>query len=288
MLSDPTATATFGNTTPFSSNPIATRDDLTHFLVGILDTLEPHTSPGGSRIHLGHTATHYDEHAAQLEGFSRPIWGLASLLAGGQSYAGVERWVRGFASGTDPKGGEFWGDMRDKDQRMVECSAMGFALAVAGNTLWDPLSEQEKDDFGRWLGVMNTKEMPNTNWLWFRVSAPTILSRDVLTLILKVFANLGLTKVNSSHGSASRIKADLDHLDTFYVGDGWSRDGPEGVIQLDYYSSSFAIQFAQLIYSKLAQKEDPKRCEDYQNRAKMFALDFVRYFDEEGALYTCR
>lgn len=97
-----------------------------------------------------------------------------------------------------------------------------------------------------------------------------------------MFANLGLTKVNSPHGSADRIKADLDHLDTFYVGDGWSRDGPEGVIQLDYYSSSFAIQFAQLVYSKLAQKEDPDRCEEYRKRAKLFALDFVRYFDNEG------
>lgn len=58
------------------------------------------------------------------------------------------------------------------------------------------------------------------------------------------------------------MKADLDHLDTFYIGDGWSRDGPEGVVQLDYYSSSFAIQFAQLVYSKLAQAEDPQRCEE--------------------------
>jgi hypothetical protein len=97
-----------------------------------------------------------------------------------------------------------------------------------------------------------------------------------------VFANLGLTKVGSPHGDSARIKADLNHLDTFYVGDGWSRDGPEGVIQLDYYSSSFAIQFAQLAYSKLAQNEDPERCEEYRNRARMFAKDFVRYFDEEG------
>jgi hypothetical protein len=80
------------------------------------------------------------------------------------------------------------------------------------------------------------------------------------------------------------MKADMDHLDTFYIGDGWSRDGPEGVVQLDYYSSSFAIQFAQLVYSKLAQAEDPERCEEYRNRARKFALDFVHYFDEEGEL----
>ena len=84
------------------------------------------------------------------------------------------------------------------------------------------------------------------------------------------------------------MKADMDHLDTFYIGDGWSRDGPEGVVQLDYYSSSFAIQFSQLVYSKLAQDEDPARCEEFRNRARQFALDFVHYVDEEGkdlALY---
>ena len=82
------------------------------------------------------------------------------------------------------------------------------------------------------------------------------------------------------------MKADLDHLDTFYIGDGWSRDGPEGIVQLDYYSSSFAIQYAQLVYSKLAQAEDPVRCEEFRKRARLFAQDFVHYFDPEGKLTT--
>jgi hypothetical protein len=78
------------------------------------------------------------------------------------------------------------------------------------------------------------------------------------------------------------MKADMDHLDTFYIGDGWSRDGPEGVVQLDYYSSSFAIQYAQLVYAKLMEDEDPERSKEYKNRAVRFAQDFVHYFDEEG------
>ncbi|KAF9078718.1 hypothetical protein BDP27DRAFT_1207213 [Rhodocollybia butyracea] len=246
-------------------NPLRSRTDVAAFLTSMLDALEPHTSPNGARIHLGYTATHFDEVAAQLEGFSRPIWGLASLIAGKGSYPGVSRWRNGLASGTDPESDEFWGNMRDKDQRMVECSAIGYALSVSGKELWDPLSEEAKENIGNWLGGMNDKEMPNTNWLWFRV-----------------FANLGLSKVNSPRADRERMKADLDHLDTFYIGDGWSRDGPEGVVQLDYYSSSFAIQVAQLLYSKLAQKEDPKRCEDFRNRARMFALDFIHYFDSEG------
>lgn len=154
---------------PFASNPVSSREELRSFLLGLLDALAPHTSPGGALIHLGHTATHYDETAAQLEGFSRPIWGLASLLAGGGEYNGAERWVRGFASGTDPNHEEFWGDMRDKDQRMVECSAIGFSIAVAKEKLWDPLLQESKTKFENWLGGMNDKQMPNTNWLWFRV-----------------------------------------------------------------------------------------------------------------------
>lgn len=53
--------------------------------------------------------------------------------------------------------------------------------------------------------------MPNTNRLWFRV-----------------FANLGLKK-NGGRYSAERLESDIKHLDTFYRGDGWSNDGPEGI-----------------------------------------------------------
>ena len=53
--------------------------------------------------------------------------------------------------------------------------------------------------------------MPNTNWLWFRV-----------------FANLGLKK-NGGRFSQERLESDIKHLDTFYRGDGWSNDGPEGI-----------------------------------------------------------
>jgi hypothetical protein len=54
---------------------------------------------------------------------------------------------------------------------MVECSAIGFSIAVAREKLWDPLSPEAKANVERWLGGMNDKEMPNTNWLWFRVGS---------------------------------------------------------------------------------------------------------------------
>jgi hypothetical protein len=72
-------------------------------------------------------------------------------------------------------------------------------------------------------------------------------------LLYQVFANLGLASVGAPH-SIEQVHKDLDFLDTFYIGNGWSRDGPEGVWQIDYYSGSFAIQVAQLLYSKLHTK----------------------------------
>jgi hypothetical protein len=103
----------------------------------------------------------------------------------------------------------------------------------------------------------------------------------VFRLWFRVFANLGLKK-NGAPYSMERLEGDMDHLDTFYVGGGWSNDGPKSHHQMDYYSGSFAIQFLQLLYSKLAADIDPVRSERYRSRAKEFAKDFVHYFDPQG------
>lgn len=72
-----------------------------------------------------------------LETFARPLWGLTSLLVGGDDYAGTERWIRGLASGTDPKGEEYWDGARGKDQRMVEMSPLSFAIAFKPEVFYD-------------------------------------------------------------------------------------------------------------------------------------------------------
>ncbi|KAJ1557894.1 hypothetical protein HK096_004758 [Nowakowskiella sp. JEL0078] len=239
----------------FISNPFETREDVVDGLRALLDPLAKVASPGGARIKIGNIATHYDEVAAQLEGFSRPLWGLASLLDSGDYYEYTKVWTSGFENGSDPSHDEFWGYSRDKDQRMVEMSPIGFALATAPKAFWEPLSETGKKNLITWLAAINQKEMPDTNWLWFRV-----------------FANLGLRKVGAPTWDADRMKKDLNHLDTFYLDGGWSRDGPEGVVQFDYYSSSFAIHVAQLLYAKLAGNEDPERAKEYVHRAQLFAV----------------
>lgn len=55
---------------------------------------------------------------------------------------------------------------------------------------------------------------------------------------------------------------------------------------MDYYSGSFAIQYLQLLYAKLAAELDPTQAEEYKERARLYAQDFVHYFDPEGRAIT--
>ncbi|KAI6089502.1 hypothetical protein F4821DRAFT_231190 [Hypoxylon rubiginosum] len=250
---------------PFSKVKITDRASVQELLRTLLDPLEPFFSPQKARVRCpGATAVRFDQTASEVEGICRPLWGLACLLAGDGEYHGTEWWIQGIKSGTDPENPEYWGYPRDNDQRMVEMCPLGYALAVAP-TIWQSFNEKERENVENWLGnSINEKNMPNTNWLWFRV-----------------FANLGLKK-NGGKFSQERLDSDIEHLNTFYRGGGWSNDGPEGIHQMDYYSSSFAIQFLQLLYAKLAGEDEPERAEEFKKRAQTVALDLIHYYDNEG------
>lgn len=148
----------------FSTNPLASRADVVDAVTSLLDPLLAGFSAKGSLVRVGTTGTRFDETAAQVEGFARPLWGLAPLIAGGEKYAGTHRFVEGLIAGTDPESPEFWGYMEDQDQRMVESCPIGYTLAIAHKEFWEPLTDKQKKNVETWLGSMNDKEMPNTNW----------------------------------------------------------------------------------------------------------------------------
>lgn len=152
-------------TQPFSNNLFKTKHDFQSACIALLNPLIPLFTPQQTRVKIGSTATRFDEGGAQFEGFARPLWGLASLLAGNYDYAEAVRWRTGIIHGCDPASPEYWGDLEHSDQRMVEMCPLGFALAVAPHVFWEPLSEKEKGDVGAWLRSINGLEMPNTNWL---------------------------------------------------------------------------------------------------------------------------
>lgn len=151
-------------THPFSQSAFRSRSDFQEACKAFLDPLVPHFTSGGSRVKIGTTATRFDEGGAQIEGYARPLWALASLIGGGYHYEAAARWQQGFINGTDPDHPEFWGEIADLDQRMVECCCLGYTLAVAPNVFWEPLTEKQRANVTSWLGSFNAREMPNTNW----------------------------------------------------------------------------------------------------------------------------
>ena len=150
-----------GSVETFTSieSPVTSRADFQRVCASLLQPLVPCFSPQHSVINVGATGTRFDETAAGIEGFARPMWGLAPLLAGGGKFDDAWRWTDGLKNGTDPDSSEFWGFMRNIDQRMVESNCIGFALAIAGDTFWKPLSDQEKHNVGAWLRSMNDREV---------------------------------------------------------------------------------------------------------------------------------
>ncbi|KAJ4371219.1 hypothetical protein N0V83_004436 [Neocucurbitaria cava] len=261
--------------TGFSDNCFTTHTDFKTASLALLRALKPYQSHGGARIKLPLvTGTHFDDVAAQLEGFARPLWAVGSLmhsntLTKSEYHELIEPYVKGLANGTDPDHPEYWGPVVLRDQRMVEMEIISFALLSAPDTMFHSQTEDARSNIMAWLKTINGKDFPTTNWLWFRV-----------------MTNLALIKVCGvpQDEVLEAMKTDLDLMEQFYLDNGWAADGiwnNQGR-QADYYSGSFAIQFSQLTYVKMAQDIDPERCERFRNRAIEFASFFWHYFDSNG------
>ncbi|KAL4891174.1 hypothetical protein BDV59DRAFT_194395 [Aspergillus ambiguus] len=256
----------------FTDNPFQSRSDLVRAAVALLSALEPYKSKSKARIKIPvATAAGFDDTAAQLEGFARPLW-VVPFLFGERSGDRVDlnSWIQGLEAGTDPNSAEYWGDLGKRDQRMVEMESISFALLVQPGVFLGSMSDVAKTNLVNWLRQINDHIMPQNNWLWFRVFVNLALVK-----------RLGVPRSEVQH----QVEADLKTLDSFRTGGGWSSDGLWGDNrkQSDYYSGSFAIQFAQMLYVLFAGHDDEARAEEYRRLAKEFGAAFWRYFDQKGA-----
>lgn len=278
----------------FSDNAFKTRDDVLRAAEALLTPLTKCFSPGKARIRIPHaTGAHFDETAAQLEGFARPLWAIGALLMGRSEFNNdlYQPWFDGFEAGTDPDHPEYWGPIGDYDQRMVEAEMVSFALLASPQEhLWGRFSDKTQRNIINWLSGFHGRSVHVSNWLWFRV-----------------FANLALLKACGVDTPDIRqsLREDLGSLDKLYMTDGWSCDGVWRNPDLDekewknfqetgrantvsnsrnacYYSGSFAIQFSQLLYIRFASDLDPERTERYRQQARDFGAGFWRFFDSGG------
>ncbi|MBF6208853.1 DUF2264 domain-containing protein [Streptomyces gardneri] len=242
---------------------IADRASVQLLATDLAEAVIPYFSPGGARVRLGVNTTGYDDTAAELEAFARPLWGLAPLAAGGGDFTHWETYRRGLASGTDPAHPEYWGRPGDRDQRIVEAAALGFALALVPEQLWDPLTGPQRDRAAAWLSSVLDCATVENNWRFF-----------------PVLVGLGLDRVGVRYERAANV-ARLDWLESCALGDGWYADGLTER-RRDYYVS-FAMHFYGLVYAALAGERDSARAERMRARASAFAADFRHWFATDGA-----
>ncbi|MFA9558892.1 DUF2264 domain-containing protein [Evansella sp. AB-rgal1] len=243
-------------------NPLQTRQDVVTLLHQICEPLKNHFSEGSSRIYVGDTNAHYGTDIAGMEAFSRVLWGLVPLLAGEEESELLPTFVRGIINGTNPAHEEYWGKVGDYDQRSVEMAVFGYALTLIPEKVWEPLTDDEKDNVYHWLNQINYKEIVPSNWQFFRV-----------------LVNVGFETVGLPYDTEKQEES-LAKIESYYMGDGWYSDGHNE--QQDYYIP-FAFHFYSLIYAKVMKEKDPERAERYKERAAIFAKDFLYWFGEDGS-----
>ena len=213
-----------------SRNPLRTKEDLRRLTEEMASCVTKQLSPGKAWLNAGETAAKYPHKTAWMEGFLRPLFGLVPFLAGGGQTPLWDTYLEGIKNGTNPESEEYWGHLQGKEQRVVEMTTLGLALAMIPEYVWEPLTEQERENAVKWLSEINHVPLATNNWLFF-----------------PVIVNLGLKKVGEPYDRKLMEEA-LEKIEACYLSDGWYSDGSS--LQRDYYIA-FAMHFYSLILHKL-------------------------------------
>lgn len=96
------------------------------------------------------TAAGFDETAAQLEGFAQLLW-VVPFLSRECEDLKLQTWIEGLQAGTDPESPEYWGDLGDFDQWMVEMESLAVVLLAKPDVFLEGMSECAKRNLTRWL-----------------------------------------------------------------------------------------------------------------------------------------
>lgn len=245
--------------TKLKENPLKTRQDIVSALEQLLYPLKDKYTESG--IDLIGTGVGYGQKIASIETMLRLLWGLVPLEASGTKHEQSQKVLNGIINGTNPKHPDYWGEIQDYDQLIVEMAAIGYMLLLAPETFWNPLNNQQKYNLVHYINQVNKVEAHDCNWLFFAV-----------------LVNLGLRNVGEDYNQEV-IERNLTRIDDYYIGDGWYKDGVDA--HIDYYVA-FGIHFYSLIYAVAMEKEDPDRCKQYKERARIFSKKFVYWFSEDG------
>lgn len=235
---------------------------------GIVDS----ASPGCARQRIPGPRSHHGLLADELEGFTRSLimagpW-LNTSKKGKYEWDGCKVDVAGFyrkgiLAGTDPKHPEYWGDIVDYAQHLVEMASLSWGLYLSKNLIWSKFSDNEKQQVANYLFQCTKVKYHNNNWLLFNVITNTVLKKFGMPL------------------SQEQIDANLQACDYMYMGDGWYRDGD--INRIDYYNA-WAFLYYYLLWVILDGDSKPELVEIHKERVRLFANDFRYFFSGDGSI----
>lgn len=238
------------------------KQELQEYLFNLLIPLEKHYIEDSTGLNLGGFAAGYGIKIGQMEGVSRVLWGLTPLWKGGVPWNQMKDiYLEAVIQGTDRKSPSYWGDITDRDQRIVEMAAISLNFLMTPEIIWHKLTPNQKDNVSKWINQINSKIIPDNNWHFF-----------------KVIANVAMKKLGMPYDQ-STIEIGINRYEAYYLGNGWYSDGERP--QIDYYTS-FGIHFYSLLYATYMKDEDPEQCKIYIDRAHVFAETFTYWFDDFG------
>ena len=203
-----------------------------------------------------------------LEGFSRFFPLAAAYLASGneatleldgEKVNFIQILRQGIIAGTDPNNPEYWGDIKDQDQRIVEAADIALGLWISRNILYSNFSIEEQNQVVSWLeGVIKRKVIDN-NWLLFPV------------VTLKSLQGLGVNNPKYN----KEIQEKYQKYKRLYSGEGWFNDPPKG---FDYYNA-WAVHYTLFWLDQIDPQFDP----DFIQSTQTEFLEFYRYlFSKNG------
>lgn len=152
-----------------------------------------------------------------IEGCARNLPLLAVLVNRNEGNIEVhcEQLRQAFLNATNPKHRGYWGKLKSYHQTVCEAADFALALWLSRQQVWLHFHVDEQAQILHWLRGIEQVQTVNNNWHLFVV---------LVQLVIRAL---------SGEGEVSQERYEM--VKSFYVGEGWFRDGPTG--NFDYYNS---------------------------------------------------
>ena len=213
---------------------------------GFVRSIPPGGSPAGAQLR----GAAVDDQVPSIEGFARMSVAWASwlheptnpdtLVHGDRRHDVAALLARGLADATNPRHPAWWGDIADRDQRIVEAAEIATALWLGGARLRGALESQDGDAYDRvldWLALVDGRAIWDDNWVLF----------PMMSALARRWAGRPVAD--------GPIDDAIDWMAAHHVGDGWYSDGAGHA--LDLYTG-WAIHWHLLWWASIDGRRRPR------------------------------